>query len=117
MHPNTRALVAVVAARLAANGGSVAAVYDYSRSRYIQVSGSASFASVSLYDHERNCHFSGSGSSLYDHGRGCHVSLQVSGSNFSGYDYGDGHHFSGSVSANGVSVYDFGESSSFNYSA
>lgn len=117
MHPNTRALVAAVAARLVAGGGNVGAVYDYSQSRYVQASGSANSGDVSLYDYDRGCHLSGSGSSLYDYGRGCHVSLQVAGTNFSGYDYGDGHHFSGTVSGNLISIYDHGESSYFNYSA
>jgi len=116
MHPNTRALVAAVASRLVGSGGSVGAVYDYSQSRHIQVSGSVGAGSVWLYNHDRGCHFSGSGSSLYDYGRGCHVSLQVHGNSFSGYDYGDGHHFSGTVNGNSVSIYDYGESSHFNYS-
>lgn len=117
MHPNTRALVAAAASKIVAGGGNVGAVYDYSQSRHIQVSGSANGDSVSLYDYDRGCHFSGSGGSLYDYGRGCHVSLQCDGSSFSGYDYGDGHHFSGMVNGNDVSLYDFGESSHFNYSA
>lgn len=116
MHPNTRALIAVTAARLVAGGGNAGAVYDFSQSRHIQVSGSVSNSSVSLYDYDRGCHFSGSATSLYDYGRSCHVSLQVNGSSFSGYDFGDGQHFNGTVSGNSVSLYDFGESSHFNYS-
>jgi hypothetical protein len=116
MHPNTRALVAVVAARLVSGHGTAGAVYDHSQSRHILVSGTVSGGQVALYDHDRGCHFSGSGGGYYDHGRGVHVSLQVNGSNFSGYDHGDGHHFSGSVSGNAVSIYDHGESSHFHYS-
>jgi hypothetical protein len=117
MHPNTRALVAAAVAKLVEGGGNVSAIYDYSQSRHIQISGSTSGGNVSLYDHERGCHFSGSGGSLYDYGRGCHVSLQVNGDSFSGYDYGDGHHFSGTVNGKSVSVYDFGQASHCNYSA
>ena len=117
MHPNTRALVAAAAAMLVAGGGNAGAIYDYSQSRHIQISGSASDGNISLYDYDRCCHFSGSDGSLYDYGRGCHVSLQVNGTSFTGYDYGDGHHFSGTVNGNSVSVYDYGESSHFNYSA
>lgn len=116
MHPNTRALVAAATIRLVGGGGNVSAVYDYSRSRLILISGSATIGNVSLYDHDRGCHFSGSGNSLYDYGRGCHIKLQVNGTNFSGYDYGDGNHFSGKVRGNSVSIYDYGESSHFNYS-
>lgn len=117
MHPNTRALVAAAAARLVVGGGNAGAVYDYSQSRHIQISGSVSGGNVALYDYDRGCHFSGSGSSLYDYGRGCHVSLQINGTSFSGYDYGAGHHFTGTVNGSSVSVYDYGESSHFNYSA
>ena len=70
MHPNTRALVAAAAVRLAAGGGNSGAIYDYSQSRHIQISGSASDGVISLYDYDRGCHFSGSGGSLYDYGRG-----------------------------------------------
>ncbi|RZI62541.1 MAG: hypothetical protein EOP37_02995 [Rubrivivax sp.] len=117
MHPNTRALVAATAASLVAGGGNAGVVYDYSRSRYLRISGTASIASVSLYDYDRSCHFSGSASSLYDYGRGCHVSLAIDGESFSGYDYGDGHHFSGTVNGTSVSMYDYGESSHFSYAA
>lgn len=117
MHPNTRALVAAAAAELVAGGESAGAIYDYSQSRHIQISGSARAGNVSLYDYDRGCHFSGSGGSLFDYGRGCHVSLQVRGNSLSGYDYGDSHHFSGTVNGNSVSIYDYGESSHFNYAA
>lgn len=116
MHPNTRALIAAVAVRIASGGGNVGSVYDRSRSRHIQISGSINGGNVALYDHDRGCHSSGSGGGLYDYGRSAHVSLHMNGSNFSGYDYGDGHHFSGSVNGNSVSLYDYGESSHFNYS-
>ena len=116
MHPNTRALVASAALRIVGGGGNVGAIYDYSTSRHIQISGSATSGKVSLYDHDRGCHVSGSGTHLYDYGSGCHINLQINGTNFSGYDYGDGDHFSGTVKGNSVSVYDYGESSHFNYS-
>jgi hypothetical protein len=117
MPPNTRALIAGAVARLVAGGGDVGAVYDYARSRHIQVSGSAHVGNISLYDYDRGCHFSGSDTSLYDYGRGCHVSLQIDGNSFSGYDFGTSHHFSGTVNDNAISFYDYGESSFFNYSA
>ena len=116
MHPNTRALVAAAASRNVSGRGSVGAAYDYSQSRHIQVSGSVNGNNVSLYDHDRGCHFSGSGGGLYDYGRSASVSLQVNGASFSGYDYGDGHHFSGTVSGSLISLYDYGKSAHFNYS-
>ncbi|MDR6886853.1 MULTISPECIES: hypothetical protein [Variovorax] len=117
MHPNARALVAGVAVRIVAGGGSVGAVYDYSQSKYIQISGSVNAGSVSVYDHDRGCHFSGAGGSLYDYGRGAYVSLQFNGNSFSGYDYGEGHHFSGTINGGSASLYDYGEGGYFNFSA
>jgi hypothetical protein len=115
VHPNTRACVAFVAARLISGLGS-SSVYDYSQSRHISIDGSVDQNQVSVYDYDRRCHFGGSPSSLYDYGRRAHVSLDISGRSFSGYDHGDRHHFSGTVTGNSISFYDFGEARYFNYS-
>lgn len=115
MHPNTRACVAFVAAKLISGGGS-SSVYDYSQSKHVSIGGSVTRSGVSIYDYERRCHFGGSPSSLYDYGRRAHISLNINGRQFTGYDYGDGHHFSGTVNGNSVSIYDYGKSSHFSYS-
>lgn len=115
MHPNTRACVAFVAAKLISGGGS-SSVYDYSQSRHISIGGSVDQDQVAVYDYDRGCHFSGTPPGLYDYGRGVHVSLNINGNQFSGYDYGDGHHFSGTVNGNSISIYDYGESAHFSYS-
>ncbi len=117
MHPNTRALVAAAATSLSKGRSNVGSIYDYSQSRYIQISGTVQGGNVALYDSERGCHFSGSDGNLFDYGRSCHVSLQMNGYSFTGYDYGDGHHYSGTVTGNSISIYDYGESAYFNYSA
>jgi hypothetical protein len=117
MGPNTRALVAATAARLVSGDGNVNAVFDYSESRYVQISGSVRRGHVALYDYDRGCHFSGSSGSLYDYGRSSHVSIQINGNSFNGYDYGDGHYYSGTVSGNAITIYDYGKSSYFNYTA
>lgn len=115
MHPNTRVCVVYVAGALI-NGKNGSAVYDYSQSKHISISGSVTQSNVNVYDHDCGCHFSGAPCNLYDYGRGAHVSLTINGNHFSGYDYGDGHHFSGTVNGNSVSVYDHGASIHFNYS-
>lgn len=115
MNQNTRACVAFTAAALI-NGQNGNSVYDYSQSKHISISGTVSSSHVSIYDHDRGCHFSGSPPSLYDYGRSCHVTIEINSNSFNGYDYGDSQHFSGSVNGNSVSVYDYGESSHFNYS-
>jgi len=115
VHPNTRACIAYVSSALI-NGRGGSAVYDYSKSKYISISGSVNQSQVSVYDYDRGCHFSGSPPSLYDYGRSAHVSLNINGNQFSGYDYGDSHHFSGTVNGNSVNLYDYGQSSYFSYS-
>jgi hypothetical protein len=102
------------AAKLISGAGS-SSVYDYSQSRYINISGSVSHSSVT-YRPRRKCYFGGNPPSFYDYGRGVHVSLNINGDQFTGYDYGDRHHFSGTVSGNSVSIYDYGESLHFSYS-
>jgi hypothetical protein len=115
MHPNTRACVAFIAGKIISGSGN-SSVYDYSQSKYINISGSVSATKVSAYDHDRGCHFGGNLPSLYDYGRSVHVSLEINGQDFKGYDYGDSQHFTGKVNGRSVSFYDYGESQYFNYS-
>jgi hypothetical protein len=114
----TRACIAYVAA-VAATGRSATAVYDYAASKYISISGDVSTSEVSVYDHERGCHFKGQGRAgsyqLYDYGRSGYVKLDINGSEFSGYDYGSSTHFRGSTNGGGVQFYDYGASEYFNY--
>ncbi len=114
MNSNTRACVAV-AARSLATGDRISGAYDHSRSRHCPISGTVRPESISLYDHDRRCHFSGSPRSLYDFGTRSHVSLTMNGTSFSGYDFGSRSHFSGTISGRSVSIYDFGESKHFAY--
>ncbi len=113
--PNTRACIAVVAISRV-SGVSPSSVYDHSQSRHITISGSVHENNVSLYDHGRGCHFSGSMPNLYDYGRSTHVLLEINGHQLSGYDYGDGHHYSGTVSGSAASTYDHGLGQHFHYS-
>lgn len=115
MNKNTRACVAYVVGK-AISGSGGTHIYDYSQSRHVTIGGSVSDGSVSVYDYERSCHFSGSLAQPYDYGTGAHVSIQINDTSFSGYDFGAGHHFSGSVSGSSVALYDYGESKHFNYS-
>ncbi|TLN26978.1 hypothetical protein FDZ71_00330 [bacterium] len=115
MDSASRACVACAAARVS-TGRVISHIYDYSQGRHVSIGGTVSGKTVSLYDYERSCHFSGTLPSLYDYGRSCHVQLNVNGSSFTGYDYGSGSHFSGSVSGNSVSLYDYGKGQYFNYS-
>lgn len=115
MIPNTRACIAYVSAKLISRS-SASSVYDYSQSRYINISGSVSRSSINIYDYDRGCHFGGSSENLYDYGQRAHVSLSINGNQFSGYDYGSRCHYNGTVNGNSVSFYDYGESKYFNFS-
>lgn len=118
MNPNTRACIAAVAGRLI-SGSASTSVYDYAQSRHIIINGNISEAEIRLYDCDRQCYFSGSGSggtyTLYDHGAQAHVSLQIAEDQFRGYDYATKRHFSGTVNGNSVLLYDYGEAKQFNY--
>lgn len=116
MNPGTRACVAA-AAMMAVNGKSISSIYDYSAGGHRSVGGQISGNNVSIYDHQRSCHFSGSLPSLYDYGTGSHVQLTVSGKNFTGYDYATGNHFSGSVSGTSVNLYDYEDAQHHSFSA
>jgi hypothetical protein len=101
--------VAYVAGRIV-SGSTANSLYDYARSKHAMFSGNIDGQTVSIYDHERGCHFGGTLPGLYDYGRGVHVQLNINGDRFTGYDYGDTEHFSGTVNGQQVQVYDYGES-------
>jgi len=106
MNPNLRACIAHVAARLSGVGVN-SAVYDYSQSKHIHVSGNVSATAVNVYDHDRGAHLTGSPANLYDHGLGGHISLNLNGAQFSGYDHRSGYHYQGTINGSSVTVYDY----------
>ena len=114
MLPHVRAAVAYIAGRII-SGSNSTYVYDYSRARYIPISGNVDEDAVNVFDHEKGAHIGGSPPSLYHYGEGSHISLNVSGHSFTGFDYGTGSHFSGNVSGSAVSLYDYGEGQYFNH--
>src|ERR1700686_5295710 len=100
MKPNVRACVAYLVGRII-SGRRSSSIYDFSQSKHIAMTGKMSESRVSIYDHERGCHFGGkintARCSLYDYGERHHISLEIRESKFKGYDYGNASHFSGSV--------------------
>lgn len=119
MEAHVRAAVAYVAGRLI-SGKQSSSVYDYSEGGHRSMSGQVTHDHVSVYDHVKSCHFSGSGGgssfSLYHYGESSHVSLKIDGHSFSGYDYGTSSHYSGTVSGFSISLYDYSKGSHFSYS-
>lgn len=114
MNYHTRTCIAFVAASII-SGIKATSIYDYDRSKYLNISGVISESNVQIYDYERSCYFGGRLPSLFDHGRNVHILLQINKTSFGGYDYGDDLHFSGHVSNGSISLYDFSESKYFNY--
>ena len=114
MNSNSRACIAYVAASLC--GAHASYVYDYSQSKYINMSGSVDSNNVHIYDYDRGCYVSGSLNNLYDYGNRAYIELSMRKFQFSGYDYHTGSYFSGEVKGNSVSVYDYETSSYYNYS-
>jgi len=114
MQQGTRGCVAYVAGRVV-SGTEGTSIFDYSRSKHVSFGGSIDGDSVSVYDYERKCHFSGSLPSLYDYGTQAHVLINIKADSSDGYDYKSQKHFSGSVSGSSVSLYDYEESKHFSY--
>lgn len=115
MNPNTRACIAYIAARLISGSGG-ATVYDHSRSKYLNVSGSVSKSQINLYDHERKSHLRGTVANFYDGDEGAHLSINIDGKRFSGRDHDNNCRYSGTVNGKAVTFYDYEESKHFNYS-
>jgi hypothetical protein len=114
MNSDTRANVAYIVASLC--GASRGYVYDFSTSKYKNISGSVDINHVNIYDNDRGCHVTGSSRSLYDYGVGSHIQLNLNGTRFNGFDYNTGNHFSGNINGKNISIYDYETSSYHNYS-
>lgn len=114
MNPSTRACAAYVASQFI-SPFQKSTIYDQSRSKYLDFSGFWEGQKIDLYDHDRDCYFSGTLPELYDYGIDSPVRLEISGNQFSGYDYQNNQYFSGVVNGFEISLYDHGESKQFNY--
>lgn len=115
MDPNTRACIAYIAAKLISGSGG-AKVYDHSRSKYIDISGSVSGTRINIYDHERKSHLRGTATNFFDSDMGAHLSINVDGNRFSGRIHDDNCRYSGTVNGKSITFYDYAESKHFNYS-
>ncbi|HME00678.1 MAG TPA: hypothetical protein VKM93_25520 [Terriglobia bacterium] len=75
---------------------------------------------VVIFDHDQQCHISGSGNgfqySLYHHGENRLMSLNLQGSFFSGHDYGCSASFTGTVQDDSISLFEPATCRQFSYS-
>jgi len=120
MRKNQRFAISAIAITLA-TGKRVSSVYSFADGNYANVSCDVNAQNISVYDHERGCHISGSESSknkysLYDYGLSNHIDLEMKNRGFSGYDYDSGSHFEGTMSGGSVSFYDFETGEFYEYS-
>jgi hypothetical protein len=115
LNRHTMTCIAFIAGSII-SGIKATSIYDYERSRHLNIRGTISEPNVQIYDYERSCHFGGRLPSLFDYGRNVDILLQIDKTSFGGYDYGDNEHFSGHVSNGTISFYDFKELRYFNYS-
>ena len=115
MNQNTRACIAYIVGTIA-NDGNPTAVYDYSQSKSIGITGQVSLTYVNIYDHDRGCVVSGALPELYDHCSSASVLLNLQGTKFQGHDYGEHGDYTGNIDGKMISIYDFGPSANFQYS-
>jgi hypothetical protein len=114
LEPGTRACIAYVAGRLI-SGRAADHLFDMSKAKYLNISGSIEGAEVNVFDFERRCRFTGTLPSLFDYGCNTRITLKIEGSRFSGFDLRAAHLFAGSMEDNQVKLYDYGVSRKFSY--
>lgn len=115
MDDGTRADIAYIAGRLISRR-QASSVFDYTKAKYVIISGTVNDNNISIFDHNRSCHIAGNVSSLFDYGRGAHLSLTINGQNFSGFDYSGGGHFAGTVNGTSITIFDYANSKNYIYS-
>jgi hypothetical protein len=115
MHPNTRACIAYIAARIV-NGKEYSFVFDEAHGKRISITGGVAGGLVAIFDHDRGCLIHGDTVLLRDEGQGCSISFELNGNYFLGVDDSDETSFSGHVDGEAIVVYDSRESTSFSYS-
>jgi hypothetical protein len=115
LNPNTRGCVAAIAAGLC-GFSKVAALYDQSASKNLNIGGSVSADKIDVYDFDRSCHVSGTLDNLFDYGNKAHINLEINGDSFSGYDYASKFHFRGTVQGGMIQLYDYETEKYYTYS-
>lgn len=115
-----RAALALAAIKLEKNN-SVESIFDYSESKYPNISGDVNEREIKLYDYDRRTYFEGSFSgsefSLYDYGHGEYISLKKkSNGKYEGYHYGSGSYYEIEIKGNNISFYDYATGQYYDFS-
>jgi hypothetical protein len=87
-------------------------IYDYTLTKYFDVSWEMVDDKINVYDYDRGCHVTGNLNgqeySLYDYGDSAYTNLKINEPDkFEGYDYGTSSYFNGTVNGNAISLYDY----------
>lgn len=118
MKDNTRAAIAYIVGRII-TGAESKSVYDYSRSKDMNITGNIIGDSLDFYNNEVGCHISGTGDSrnlaLFHKEDNQQIDLKITGTSFDGYDYNRSCHFTGIVYNNSISVYDYETTNYYDY--
>ena len=105
MSPELRRVVAYIAASLA-SGTTKGSIYSFSEERHTPISGTLSPTQITLYDHDRAAHITGSPAGLYHHRLGSHFTVLMKADGFTGYDFGSDSHYGGKVEGDAVALHD-----------
>lgn len=103
------------------NNITKSSVYDFSESKYCNISGSVNPQEIKLYDYDRKAYFqgrfTGSEYSLYDYGHSEFISLKRKpNGKYAGYHYGSSSFYEITVSGSSISFYDYGTGKYYSFS-
>ena len=116
MESEKRACFALIAATIV-NKRRYNSVYDFQKSKYINVSSSGINSNyMSFFDYNRGGYVSGSENNMYDYPTSAYVSIIVHNNLVSCFDYESGTYVNYTVNSNGITAFDYQTSSYYNYS-
>lgn len=111
MLSDERTSIAAIAYQLISNK-KCNSVYSYDVSRNIDFLGKVTSKLINVYDSERNCFLTSSGSAcnnynVFDSGLNAYVSLRIRNNRFEGYDYNSGMFYNGKVDDGSITIFDY----------
>lgn len=111
MLSDERTSIAAIAYQLI-NNKKCNSVYSYDASRDFAFLGKVTSKLIKLYDYERSCFLTSSGSacnnySVFDSGFNSYFSLRIRNNRFEGYDYKSGMFYNGKVNDGSITIFDY----------
>lgn len=119
MNAKKRRAIVYIAGRLIVRQ-EYGVIYDYSTRTYTYMSGKVTPSNVTVFDHDRDCRITGSGTAneimIFDYGSDQYVRLRIRGNRFEGHDRETGKDILGSVDGTAITVRDHEDSNTYEYS-